>query len=123
MPNFTLYRADPSTGEVFETKEVDSVQEKERLLRDGDWMETPRWKRNPRPHGGGDISNPFERQIQTPYVEYPRMLHKRGGKLSDGSWEVKTLIVKDEAAKDLALKGGWCMSPDDIHKGKAEKAA
>lgn len=111
----TLFHSDPTTGEVFETIEVSTRQEKEHRMsaEGGLWYETPRWHRNPRPHGF-DPSNPYERPVATPYQEFPRTMHKKTGVdpvTKQALW--KTLTVKDDDAKQIALKGGYLLIPNE----------
>lgn len=112
----TLYHADPTTGEVFETIEVHTDAEKEFRMRPegGLWYETPRWHRNPKPHGG-DPSNPYERVNPIGYIEFPRILYKkteqRDPETKQPFW--KTLTVKDEKEKQIALKNGYCLVPNE----------
>lgn len=115
----TLYHSNPATGEVYETIEVSTADEKEFRLspQGGDWWETPRWQRNPRPNGLSN-ENPYEKRVDTPYVEFPRVMHKKVG-VDKQTGEVKwqTLTVKDEQAKQIALKGGYLLVPDEsLHK-------
>lgn len=126
MP-YTLYHSDPTSGEVFETKEVATLEEKAHAmtLAGGLWFETPRWHTNPRPHGF-DPSNPYERPVVTPYQEFPRTLYKKAGvdpTTKSPIWE--TLVVKDVDAKRKALKGGYLLIPNekqhaDLAKSDAE---
>lgn len=111
----TLYHSDPTSGEVFDTIEVNTPQEKEfrMSVEGGLWWETPRWHRNPRPHGF-DPSNPYERPVHTPYQEFPRTMHKKMSvdpQTKQPVW--KTLTVKDDEAKETALKGGYLLVPNE----------
>lgn len=74
--------------------------ERNRKLLEG-WWETPLWQRDPRPHGLVQ-ENPYEKIVMTPFQEYPRTVHKPKG---------KTLTVKDDREKAIALKGGWTLVP------------
>lgn len=95
-----VYRADPSTGEVFETRHYDTPEEKKTLL-DGVWMETPRWKYHPNPNGP-DGNNPYERTTNVPLPAYPRVVHGAA---------LKTHKVKDAAAHAKANADGWTDQP------------
>lgn len=95
-----VYKSDPSTGEIYETKQCDTVEEKADALAKG-WWETPRWKTNPRPHGLSQ-DNIYERTVPAPNAEYPRHLHKAGG---------KHVVVHTEAEKAKRLKEGWVLKP------------
>lgn len=116
--SITLFHSDPSTGEIFETKEVHTDEEKEFAMTKagGYWWETPRWQRNPRP-GGFDASNPYEKVVQTPFVEFPRVVYKFTHLDKDTKEPVfKTMKVgidqsKGEAQKAAALKDGWQLTP------------
>lgn len=105
---FRLFHSDPTTGEVYETKECSTLAEKKFAMTQegGLWFETERWHTNPRPHGY-DPSNPYETPVVTPYQEFPRVMHKKQGK------EWITLTVKDQPAKELALKGGYLLIPNE----------
>lgn len=95
-----VYRADPSTGTVFETKEYKTPAEKKELLK-GDWMETPRWKFDPNPHGP-DADDIFKRSSDIPIPPFPCVVY--GKDLKQGQ-------AKD--AEDLKAKiaEGWSEKP------------
>lgn len=99
-----VYRADPTTGQVFETKEYRNEDEKTALLKDpsGGWMETPRWKYDPKPNGPSQ-ENPLERVSKTPIPALPCVLH--GPKLA--TMQVGT---EEEKAKQLKV-AGWTEQP------------
>lgn len=111
----TLYHSDPTTGEVFDTIEVSTPAEKTfRTSQEGGlWFETPRWHKDPKPHGF-DPSNPYERPVNVPYVELPRLMHKKSG-IDKDTKEVlwKTLKVSTVEEKQIALKGGWLLVPNE----------
>ena len=86
--------------------------ERTRALNDEDWWELPLWKTNPRPHGLSS-DNPYERSVPYVYQEYPRTVHKPGG---------RTLTVQDDQQKAVALKGGWMLLPPMAREDEPVKA-
>lgn len=97
----TLYKSNPSTGEVYETKEFEAIPEViDDAIKRG-WFETPRWQRNPRPNGLSN-DNVYERAVPYSHQEYPRTLYKAG---------FQTTEVKDDATKEKKLKAGWSLTP------------
>jgi len=125
MPFATLYHTNPTTGEVFETKTVETLAEKKHAMSadGGLWFETPRWHTDPRPHGF-DPSNPYERPVVTPYAEFPRTLHKKRGGVDPTTkqpvWE--TLTVKNTEEKIAALKGKYLLVPNEAQHAEMAKA-
>lgn len=127
MKSNTLYHSDPTTGEVFETITFKTPAEKKFLMSPdgGSWWETPRWHTDPKPHRY-DPSNPYESPAEpVAYEEFPRLMHKRAGMDKDTKevlW--KTLKVKNEEEKAIALKGGYLLVPnEEQHKQLVGTAA
>lgn len=120
---YKLFHSDPTTGEVYETKEVQTAAEKKfAMSQDGGlWFETERWHTNPRPHGY-DPSNPYETPVITPYQEFPRYMHKKAGIDKDTKEAIwKTLKCIDADAKRLALKGGYLLVPNEAQHADLAK--
>lgn len=123
----TLYHSDPTTGEVYETKTVETDAEKKHAMTadGGLWFETPRWHTNPKPHGF-DPSNPYERPVVTPYAEFPRVLHKKIGvdpTTKSAIWQTLTIKAGPEALnqKRAALKGNYLLVPDATQHAELAK--